>query len=84
MSSKQLGDLIDLVTEGSISNTAGQSVLEELMRSEGHPDVKAVVERMGLSQIQDEAVIREVCQRVVDDPVRGLCARLFVAVCCSA
>lgn len=68
VSSKQLGDLIDLVTAGSLSGTAGQSVLEELMRSNDHPDVRSVVERMGLTQITDEAAIRAVCQSVVDDP----------------
>lgn len=59
---KALVELTALIEQGTISNTAGKTVLEELFANGGEP--KAIVEAKGLAQVSDasalEAIVREV------------------------
>jgi aspartyl-tRNA(Asn)/glutamyl-tRNA(Gln) amidotransferase subunit B len=65
-----LGRLITLIDSGAIGGKAAKEVFEEMAASRGGPDAiddgpDAIVERKGLSQISDPAVIREAAERVL-------------------
>jgi aspartyl-tRNA(Asn)/glutamyl-tRNA(Gln) amidotransferase subunit B len=60
---ERLGELLDLVTAGTISATAAKDVLTELFTSEAAPST--VVGRKGLAQISDASALQAVVERVV-------------------
>jgi aspartyl-tRNA(Asn)/glutamyl-tRNA(Gln) amidotransferase subunit B len=60
---ERLGELLDLLTAGTVSATAAKDVLAEMFTSEASP--ATVVERKGLAQISDTAELEAVVERVV-------------------
>jgi aspartyl-tRNA(Asn)/glutamyl-tRNA(Gln) amidotransferase subunit B len=60
---ERLGELLDLVTAGTVSATAAKDVLTEMFTSEASP--ATIVERKGLAQISDTAELEAVVERVV-------------------
>ena len=56
-----LADLIKEISSGTISNTAGKTVFEEILAS--GKDVKTIIEEKGLAQVNDEEEI----SKMVDD-----------------
>ncbi|MBX3037651.1 MAG: Asp-tRNA(Asn)/Glu-tRNA(Gln) amidotransferase subunit GatB [Anaerolineales bacterium] len=62
---KSLAQLIDMVTDKTISGNAGKTVLAELFKSGGDP--QAIVKEKGLAQISDESFIQEVVTKILDD-----------------
>jgi len=62
---EMLGRLIQLIDSGAIGGKAAKEVFEE-MSSTGE-EAEAIVERKGLSQVSDPAVIREAALRVLQN-----------------
>ncbi len=62
---KMLGRLIQLIDSGAIGGKAAKEVFEE-MSSSGE-EAERIVERKGLSQVSDPAVIREAALRVLQN-----------------
>ncbi|GAA0717899.1 Asp-tRNA(Asn)/Glu-tRNA(Gln) amidotransferase subunit GatB [Clostridium malenominatum] len=60
----QLGELIKLINEGTISNNIGKKVIEEMFQSGKDP--KVIVEEKGLVQNNDEGAILEVVKKVIE------------------
>lgn len=65
VSPQALVDLIGLVEEGLINLNTGREVLDE-MAATGRA-ARAIVEERGLAQISDEAALRAVVERVLDE-----------------
>jgi|HubBroStandDraft_6_1064221.scaffolds.fasta_scaffold136103_3 aspartyl-tRNA(Asn)/glutamyl-tRNA(Gln) amidotransferase subunit B len=63
MPPERLSALVELVEAGTISGKIGKEVFEESFRTGEAP--AAIVERRGVQQISDEAVLWEVIERVV-------------------
>jgi aspartyl-tRNA(Asn)/glutamyl-tRNA(Gln) amidotransferase subunit B len=61
---KMLGRLIRLIDSGAIGGKAAKEVFEEM--SATGEDAETIVERKGLSQVSDPAVIREAARRVLE------------------
>src|SRR5205814_5968106 len=59
-----LGRLIRMIDSGAIGGKAAKEVFEEMASGRGEPE--AIVERKGLTQISDPAVIRDAAARVVE------------------
>jgi len=59
----QLGQLVALVDDNTISSAAAKEVFAELMSQGGEP--KAIVEARGLQQVSDEAQLRPLIERVI-------------------
>ncbi|HWD46668.1 MAG TPA: Asp-tRNA(Asn)/Glu-tRNA(Gln) amidotransferase subunit GatB [Actinomycetota bacterium] len=60
---ERLGELLDLVSAGTVSATAAKDVLAEMFTSEASP--ATIVERKGLAQISDTGELEAVVERVV-------------------
>ncbi len=60
---KKLTDMIVLITKGTISNTAGKTVLEEIIFSDKLPE--DVVQEKGLAQVSDTSVLEEIAKSVL-------------------
>jgi glutaminyl-tRNA synthetase len=58
-----LAELVDLVEDGTLSSTGAKQILGVLARDGGRP--RELVERMGLTQIRDESVLRETVLRIL-------------------
>jgi aspartyl-tRNA(Asn)/glutamyl-tRNA(Gln) amidotransferase subunit B len=54
---EQLGRLIDLIVDGTISGRIAKDVFDEMMTAFGHPDPAAIVEAKGLRQVSDTGAI---------------------------
>ncbi|HZD39045.1 MAG TPA: Asp-tRNA(Asn)/Glu-tRNA(Gln) amidotransferase GatCAB subunit B, partial [Actinomycetes bacterium] len=63
VSPERLGELVDLVQDGTISATAAKDVLAELFTTEASP--RTIVQRKGLAQISDTGALEEVVAKVV-------------------
>jgi len=63
VSPERLGELVDLVQDGTLSATAGKDVLAELFTTEARP--RTIVERKGLAQISDTGALEEIIAKVV-------------------
>ena len=61
---ERLGELLDLVAEGTISATAAKDVLAEMASTDVSP--ATIVKRKGLAQISDTAELERVVDRVVE------------------
>ncbi len=55
--------MIALIENGTISNTAGKTVLEELFDSDVSPDV--IVKEKGLAQISDNSALKQIARDVL-------------------
>ncbi len=62
-SAKRFASLIKLIDSGSISNTIGKKVFEDMISENKEPE--EIVKEKGLLQISDESAIKEVVDRVV-------------------
>ena len=60
---ERLGELLDLLSAGTVSATAAKDVLAEMFSSEASP--ATIVERKGLAQISDSGELEAVVARVV-------------------
>lgn len=60
-----LGRVIDLVTDKSISGNSGKVVLGEMFRNGGKPE--EIVKVKNLAQVSDESAIQEVVTKILDD-----------------
>jgi aspartyl-tRNA(Asn)/glutamyl-tRNA(Gln) amidotransferase subunit B len=58
-----LAELIDLIESGTISNKIAKDILPELLESGGSP--KAIVDKKGLVQVSDPAVIEAAIDEVI-------------------
>jgi aspartyl-tRNA(Asn)/glutamyl-tRNA(Gln) amidotransferase subunit B len=59
-----LGRLIRLIDSGAIGGKSAKEVFDDMSAAGDEPE--AIVERKGLSQISDPAIIREAAQRVIE------------------
>ena len=64
ISAKQLGGLIDLIKEGTISGKIAKDVFAKLIAEEG-ADPVAIVERDGLKQVTDTGAIEKVVDEII-------------------
>ncbi len=60
---KRFASLIKLIDSGTISNSIGKKVFEEMISENKEPD--EIVKEKGLMQISDESAIKEVVDRIV-------------------
>lgn len=65
-----LADMIALIEEGVISNTAGKTVLEELCAGGGGP--RSIVERLGLAQQSDASALEAIVAEVLRENERAM------------
>ena len=61
---ENLAELISLIEKGTISNNIGKQIIIDMMKT--GEMASAIVEKRGLSQINDENAIKEIVQKVVD------------------
>ncbi|KAE8895410.1 Glutamyl-tRNA(Gln) amidotransferase subunit B [Phytophthora fragariae] len=65
----ELGGLIDLIQDGTISGKIAKDVLELMFyENEGEKTALQIVEEKGWKQIQDLEEIRALCRAVLEDP----------------
>lgn len=64
-SAQELGELVQLINDGTISTKIGKSVLEELFKEPRSP--KKIIEEKGWVQISDEGAIKEVVMNVLNE-----------------
>lgn len=76
VSAQELGELVDLIVDGTISGKIAKDLLEVLFY-ENHAEEGSskktplqIVEAKNWKQIQDDDAIRELCRSVLEDPVR--------------
>ncbi|MEO0869094.1 MAG: Asp-tRNA(Asn)/Glu-tRNA(Gln) amidotransferase subunit GatB, partial [Cyanobacteria bacterium J06642_11] len=62
---ESLGEMVGLITAGTISNKIGKDLLPDLLKEGGSP--KAIVEEKGLVQISDPAAIETIIDEVMAD-----------------
>ncbi len=62
---ENLGEMVNLITSGTISNKIGKDLLPTLLKEGGSP--KAIVEEKGLVQISDPAAIEAIIDEVMAD-----------------
>lgn len=62
---KTLAQLVDMVTDKTISGNAGKSVLADLFKSGGDP--AEIVKEKNLAQVSDESFIQEAITKILDD-----------------
>lgn len=60
---EKLTEMVALIDKGVISNTAGKTVLEEIVFSDKQP--KEVVEEKGLAQVSDSSVLEELAKQIL-------------------
>ncbi|MCD6355930.1 MAG: Asp-tRNA(Asn)/Glu-tRNA(Gln) amidotransferase subunit GatB [Anaerolineaceae bacterium] len=60
-----LAEMIKLVDAGTINITTGKSLLQVVQDSGKAPVV--IIEERGLAQVQDDAYIREICMKIIND-----------------
>lgn len=65
ISAKSLAQLIDMVTDKTISGNAGKTVLTELFKNGGDP--QTIVKEKGLAQISDQGFIQDAVTKILDD-----------------
>lgn len=65
LSPESFAQLIDMVTDKTISGNAGKTILAELLKNGGDP--AQIVKEKGLAQVSDESFIQEVIMKVLND-----------------
>ena len=63
ISSKKLGQLLDLIKDGTISNKIAKEVFEEMFKSS--KDAKVIIEEKGLKQISNEDDIEKMVDKII-------------------
>jgi aspartyl-tRNA(Asn)/glutamyl-tRNA(Gln) amidotransferase subunit B len=73
VSARALGELVDLIVDGTISGKIAKDVLEilyyENLQGDTETSALVIVEKNNWKQIQDESEIRALCLAVLEDPV---------------
>ena len=62
---EELGELVELIDKGTISNSIGKKVLDELFENPKAPS--KIIEEKGWIQISDEGAIKEVVKKVIEN-----------------
>ena len=62
---KELGELVELIDKGTISNSIGKKVLDELFENPKAPS--EIIKEKGWIQISDEGAIKEVVLKVLEN-----------------
>lgn len=62
---ENLAELIVLIEEGKISNSAGKTIFKEMFEKGGEPD--SIMQDLGLAQVSDEGEIMSVVDKVIAD-----------------
>ena len=62
---EQLGELVELIDKGTISNNIGKKVLDELFENPKLPS--KIIEEKGWIQISDEGAIKEVVLKILEN-----------------
>ncbi len=62
-SGAQLGELLALIDDGTISGKIAKDVLAEIMQQGGSP--RAIVERRGLRQVADEGALERIVDQII-------------------
>lgn len=62
---KSLAQLVDMVTDKTISGNGGKTVLAEMFKSGGDP--AEIVKEKNLAQVSDESFIQEAITKILDD-----------------
>ncbi|WP_297136839.1 Asp-tRNA(Asn)/Glu-tRNA(Gln) amidotransferase subunit GatB, partial [Terrisporobacter sp.] len=70
ISPKNLADLIKIIEEGKISNTAGKEVFKDMFESNKSPMI--IVEEKGLEQISCDDEIEKLVDRVLNDNPKSI------------
>lgn len=68
VSAKRLGQMLDLVKTGMISNRVAKELLEVMLVQDKESEPKDIVERLGWQQLSDPQEIEKVCRDVVTHP----------------
>ncbi len=63
LSAENFAELILLIHTSKVGSSAGQKILEAMMKAGGEPG--EIMKRLGLEQIDDELALREVIQKVL-------------------
>ncbi len=63
LSAENFAELILLIHTSKVGSSAGQKILEAIMKAGGEPG--EIMKRLGLEQIDDELALREVIQKVL-------------------
>ena len=63
ISSKRLGQLLDLVNDGTVSNKIAKEVFEEMFKSS--KEAKEIIEEKGLKQISNEDDIEKLVDKII-------------------
>lgn len=64
LSAGKICDMVSLIEKGTISNTAGKTVIEAIMFEDKTAD--EVVKEKGLAQISDTSALKELAQSIID------------------
>lgn len=84
VSAAHLGELIDLIVDGTISGKIGKDVLELMFyENAANASPLEIVEAKNWKQIGDINEIRALCQAVLEDPVRSNDCYGLVALICD-
>ena len=67
MSSEQLGELIDLISDGTLSGRLAKDVFEIMLETKKNPRV--IVEEKNLSQITDESSIEKIVDKIMESNI---------------
>lgn len=62
---KHLAKLTEIIEKGTISNTAGKKVIEELFKNPRDPEI--IVKEKGLVQINDESALLKIVVEIIDN-----------------
>ncbi len=62
---EHLAKLIEIIEKGTISNTAGKKVIEELFKNPRDPEI--IVKEKGLVQISDESALLKIVVEIIDN-----------------
>ena len=67
VSSEQLGELIDLISDGTLSGRLAKDVFEIMLETKKNPRV--IVEEKNLSQITDESSIEKIVDKIMESNI---------------
>lgn len=70
LTAQRLCSLISVIEQGSISNSAGKVVLEELIENGG--DVDAIVKAKGLAQVSDSDALLSLAKEILDNNPKSI------------
>ncbi|MBM4166576.1 MAG: Asp-tRNA(Asn)/Glu-tRNA(Gln) amidotransferase subunit GatB [Ignavibacteria bacterium] len=69
IAANNLGKLVSLIDNGTISNKLAKEVFEEMLKSNEEPN--AIVQRKGLVQVSDSSEIEKIVREIVSNPANA-------------